>query len=78
VPSVFFTTHPDVAIDPAVPIPDWPLKGMPRSLLRFARQALPVEKITRPWRAVQQHCGRYAWRGELLEPCAVSRVARRL
>jgi len=24
-PSVFFTTHTDVAIDPAVPIPDWPL-----------------------------------------------------
>ena len=23
--TVFFITHPDVAIDPAVPVPDWPL-----------------------------------------------------
>ena len=49
-----------------------------RSLLRFARQALPVEKISWPWHAVQQYCGWYAWRGELREPCAVSRIACRL
>ena len=26
-PTVFFITHPDVAIDPAVAVPDWPLNG---------------------------------------------------
>jgi broad specificity phosphatase PhoE len=32
VPTVFFITHPDVAIDPAVPVPDWPLneRGLAR------------------------------------------------
>jgi broad specificity phosphatase PhoE len=27
VPTVFFITHPDVAIDPAIPVSDWPLNG---------------------------------------------------
>lgn len=30
-PTVFFITHPDVVIDPAVPIPDWPLNQRGRS-----------------------------------------------
>jgi broad specificity phosphatase PhoE len=31
-PEVHFITHPEVAIDPAVPVPDWPLS--PRGLAR--------------------------------------------
>ena len=31
--SVFFITHPDVAIDPATPVPEWPLN--PRGLARM-------------------------------------------
>ncbi|MGX9963007.1 histidine phosphatase family protein [Roseomonas sp. F4] len=31
-PQVHFLTHPEVAIDPAVPVPDWPLS--PRGLAR--------------------------------------------
>lgn len=31
--TVFFITHPDVTIDPAVPVPDWPLS--PRGLARM-------------------------------------------
>ena len=31
--SVFFITHPDVLIDPAVPVPDWPLS--PRGVARM-------------------------------------------
>ena len=27
-PVVFFITHPDVAIDPSVPVPDWPRGGV--------------------------------------------------
>jgi broad specificity phosphatase PhoE len=34
VPTVFFITHPDVAIDPAVAIPDWPLNGRGRKRMR--------------------------------------------
>ncbi len=39
--QVFFVTHPDVLIDPAVPVPDWPLS--PRGWERM-RQALGL-----PW-----------------------------
>jgi broad specificity phosphatase PhoE len=34
VPTVFFITHPDVAIDPAVAIPDWPLNGRGQERMR--------------------------------------------
>jgi broad specificity phosphatase PhoE len=34
VPTVFFITHPDVAIDPSVPVPDWPLNERGRARLR--------------------------------------------
>ena len=29
-PVVFFITHPDVAIDPTIPVPDWPLNARGR------------------------------------------------
>jgi len=34
VPTVFFITHPDVAIDPGVPIPEWPLDERGRARMR--------------------------------------------
>src|SRR6516164_194884 len=34
VATVFFITHPDVAIDPAVAIPDWPLNSRGRERMR--------------------------------------------
>jgi broad specificity phosphatase PhoE len=34
VPTVFFITHPDVAIDPALAIADWPLNGRGRERMR--------------------------------------------
>jgi broad specificity phosphatase PhoE len=34
VPTVFFITHPDVAIDPAVAIPDWPHNSRGRERMR--------------------------------------------
>ncbi len=38
--TVYFVTHPDVLIDPAVPVPDWPLT--PRGRQRMTRAlALP-------------------------------------
>jgi broad specificity phosphatase PhoE len=35
VPTVFFITHPDVAIDPAVLVPDWPLNERGRDRMRL-------------------------------------------
>lgn len=34
-PTAYFVTHPDVLIDPAVPVPDWPLSSRGRA--RMAR-----------------------------------------
>ena len=34
VPTVFFITHADVVIDPALAIPDWPLNGRGRERMR--------------------------------------------
>jgi broad specificity phosphatase PhoE len=39
-PVVFFITHPDVAIDPSVPVPDWPLNARGRSRMQ-AMAAFP-------------------------------------
>jgi broad specificity phosphatase PhoE len=39
-PTVFFITHPDVVIDPSVPVPDWPLNERGRARMR-AMRALP-------------------------------------
>jgi broad specificity phosphatase PhoE len=33
-PTMFFITHPDVAIDPSVPVPDWPLNERGRARMR--------------------------------------------
>ncbi len=41
--SVHFVTHPEVVIDPKMPVPDWPL-----SAVGFRRMRLAVE---RPWLA---------------------------
>jgi broad specificity phosphatase PhoE len=39
--TVFFITHPDVLIDPTVPVPDWPLS--PRGLARMRAM------VAQPW-----------------------------
>ena len=41
-PTVYFITHPDVLIDPAVPVPEWPLS--PRGIGRM-RRALALSWI---------------------------------
>ncbi len=41
--TLFFVTHPDVLIDPAVPVPDWPLN--PRGRARM------VAGSAQPWAA---------------------------
>lgn len=39
--QVHFITHPDVLIDPAVPVPDWPLSGRGRARMQAA--------LRQPW-----------------------------
>jgi broad specificity phosphatase PhoE len=40
---VHFITHPEVIIDPAVPVPDWPLSPIGMRRMRLA--------LDRPWLA---------------------------
>ena len=40
-PTVFFITHPDVAIDPSVPVPEWPLNEHGQARMRAM--------IAHPW-----------------------------
>ena len=47
--TVLFITHPDVTIDPAVPVPDWPLSPRGRARMRRAL-ALPfVASVGSVW-----------------------------
>src|SRR6185437_3785163 len=39
--TVYFITHPDVVIDPAIPVPDWPLSSRGRARMEQA--------LTLPW-----------------------------
>jgi broad specificity phosphatase PhoE len=39
--TAFFITHPDVEIDPAIPVPDWPLSAKGRARVQAA--------LARPW-----------------------------
>ena len=41
--TLWFVTHPDVAIDPMVPVPDWPLSARGVARMRAA--------LARPWTA---------------------------
>ena len=40
-PTIFFITHPDVVIDPSVPVPDWPLSERGQARMRAM--------IAHPW-----------------------------
>jgi hypothetical protein len=46
-PAVFFITHPDVAIDPSIPVADWPLNARGRARM----QALAAS----PWASGVRH-----------------------
>jgi broad specificity phosphatase PhoE len=45
VPTVFFITHPDVAIDPGVPVPDWPLNKRGRARMHAMRTCSWVKGV---------------------------------
>jgi broad specificity phosphatase PhoE len=57
--SLIFITHPEVVIDPAVPIPQWPLSALGRSRLeRFA-----ADPVLRDVRAIYSSAERKAMDG---------------
>ncbi len=39
--TIWFVTHPDVLIDPAVPVPDWPLSARGVARVRTALDQPP-------------------------------------
>jgi len=45
VPAVFFITHPDVAIDPSIPVPNWPLNERGRARMRAMAAFLQTERV---------------------------------
>lgn len=49
VAAVYFITHPDVVIDPAVPIPDWPLSARGKARMAVALEAGWVRGIRSIW-----------------------------
>lgn len=53
--SILFLTHPEVVIDPAVPVPRWPLseKGRRRAGL-FVDEALAGRNVTAVWSSDEQ------------------------
>lgn len=54
-PSIFFVTHPEVVIDPAMPVPRWPLseKGRRRMGL-FISEALAGRDVGAVWSSDEQ------------------------
>ncbi|MBZ6075667.1 histidine phosphatase family protein [Microvirga puerhi] len=45
-PSLIFVTHPEVVIDPQVPVPDWPLSGVGRARMENFAQAVAGRNIS--------------------------------
>jgi broad specificity phosphatase PhoE len=43
--TVFFITHPDVQIDPSVPVPEWPLNERGRARMRALAARSWVQKV---------------------------------
>lgn len=44
--SLIFVTHPEVVIDPAVPVPDWPLNAIGRARMDAFAARLPGRGVT--------------------------------
>ena len=46
---IIFVTHPDVVIDPAVPVPQWPLSELGRTRITAFAQKLSSEGLAAVW-----------------------------
>jgi broad specificity phosphatase PhoE len=55
VSTIFFLTHPEVVIDPAVPVPRWPLSAIGRRRARrFVDEALTGRAVAAVWSSDEQ------------------------
>jgi broad specificity phosphatase PhoE len=55
VSTIFFLTHPEVVIEPAVPVPRWPLSGTGRRRARlFVDEALAGRAVAAAWSSDEQ------------------------
>ena len=48
-PRLFFLTHPEVVIDPAVPVPRWPLSQTGRRRAAWVAEHVAGEGVTAVW-----------------------------
>ena len=46
---IIFVTHPDVVIDPAIPVPQWPLSDLGRARMAAFAWKLSGERLTAVW-----------------------------
>ncbi|MES2723530.1 MAG: histidine phosphatase family protein [Pseudomonadota bacterium] len=53
-PRIYFLTHPQVVIDPAVPVPHWPLSEEGRRRAGLFAEALVGESVTAVWSSDEQ------------------------
>ena len=51
---IIFVTHPDVVIDPAVPVPRWPLSKLGRSRMEAFASLLADEALAAVWTSAEQ------------------------
>lgn len=53
-PRIYFLTHPQVVIDPAVPVPRWPLSEVGRRRARLFADSLAGGQVTAVWSSSEQ------------------------
>lgn len=51
---VVFITHPEVVIDPAAPVPDWPLSDVGRARMTRFAEALKGRRIAAVWSSAER------------------------
>ncbi|MGH6911538.1 MAG: hypothetical protein ACREE0_07400, partial [Phenylobacterium sp.] len=51
---IIFVTHPDVVIDPTVPVPQWPLSELGRSRMEAFAGRLAGEGLAAVWTSAEQ------------------------
>ena len=70
-PSLLFVTHPEVAIDPLVPVPEWPLNGVGRARIERFAEALAGRGVSAIWASAERKAadGAAILAGRLGLPC---------
>lgn len=52
--QLLFITHPEVVIDPAVPVPDWPLSALGRARMERFADALAGREVAAVWSSAER------------------------